>query len=1217
MATCKCVKPTGEKVPYNPCSNGDCQLLSDYAKIGNNVTNDTVFKFLGGNHTLNCAIMAVKGVRNLTLSIAGPRNSRHQHQPTVQCNGSKSGFWFKDIVNLKIEGLNFENCGFSHGNYSQALFIESAVNLQLSDLWINQAIGNGIYIFNLMGYSSIKSIHINGSHNAASCRASNMLMIYNDTSSLSMTKSSLLIYSSVFSYGRACSGNKTFASGVTVFLETTNAIQITFLNCTLLGNVACDGGNMAISYVHLDETKTWTSSVIVNSCIFSLGSAELGGGMYLRVKSHEHKLTNPRKAVDIVNITNSVFERNTAAVVGGGMYIELYEEVSLSTAAHIHIHNSNFCQNSVKEFKNGRGGVALSVLNFQVPGYLHHRLPQYILSVISCSFHENRVGVLPSEKTVGSGALYIEENAITNMIDNWIADNHCTGVVAIRSNLVLKGNNTIFNNIGGIVLCDNSIMYLHDDVRVNISHNTALSFGGGIYAEFDCTQAIPPCFFQFHNMGNKTLEENSANISGSALYGGSIEHCYFLGPYNPQNSTKIFFDVFRITKDGIDDDSYITSNPLRVCFCTNDSSKMVKNCSEFVRHYTIYPGGMLSVSLVVVGQMNGAVPGIVIASNVSSEKSTQLINTTVCTNLSYTLSPTVIKSSIGHSVDITLTVQNTDFREAINTMDSITLSVEVQKCPLGFELQDPCTGEQCECVCQNALQSLDGVECNITSVTIHKNSHSYSWFGTTDNRNQIVSYPFCPFDFCNQQLAHDINISNLISLDEQCAYNRSGILCGVCRKNLSHVLGSSQCFDCSSDYAILRVIVLVIAFALAGIVLVLFLGVVDLTVAEGTLNGVIFYMNVISVNRSIFFIIPKRNYVLPFFIGMLKGFVSWMNLDLGINTCFYDGMKPFGKAILQFFFPLYLWFIAGLVIILCRKSIRLSNLLGNNAVRVLASIILLSYAKLVRAAIDVLYHTPLYNYDSRSGSFTHYTSVWRIDGNMLYFGAQHAILLALAGLVAAVTLPFTLALTFIQCLRKKSNIRALFWVNKLKPFFDAYTGPYKDKYHFWTGFLLMVRLTLFTAIAINDSTKGPAMNIMLVGVTASLLSLFIQVGIYRRVAITAIEAFTYSNLAIFCIGTAYSSKHDNTVFFILCIGSMFFLFCGVVVYHVLVKLSNTHKWEVMKAWLLEKRWPWMKKNHVIPLIFPDAETDTDDEVDVHDAIPSAHYTRCREPTTIN
>jgi len=54
--------------------------------------------------------------------------------------------------------------------------------------------------------------------------------------------------------------------------------------------------------------------------------------------------------------------------------------------------------------------------------------------------------------------------------------------------------------------------------------------------------------------------------------------------------------------------------------------------------------------------------------------------------------------------------------------------------------------------------------------------------------------------------------------------------------------------QCSNIY-----VVLLIAFALAGIALVLLLFIFKLTVAAGTINGLIFYANIIAVNSAIFF----------------------------------------------------------------------------------------------------------------------------------------------------------------------------------------------------------------------------------------------------------------------------------------------------------------------------------------------------------------------------
>jgi hypothetical protein len=222
--------------------------------------------------------------------------------------------------------------------------------------------------------------------------------------------------------------------------------------------------------------------------------------------------------------------------------------------------------------------------------------------------------------------------------------------------------------------------------------------------------------------------------------------------------------------------------------------------------------------------------------------------------------------------------------------------------------------------------------------------------------------------------------------------------------------------------------------------------------------------------------------------------------------------------------------------------------------------------------------------------------------------------------VAAVTLPYTLALLFIQCLRKKSDMKVLFWVNKLKPFFDAYTGPYKDKYHFWTGFLLVVRIVMFIGIALN-TRKGEILNLTLILATTSVLFVLIQPGIYKSWALNIIESFTYANLTVLAAGTIYDARfnYSNNTTIILCVGSMFLMFCGVVVYHMLKKLSVTQKWRLMKVWLLDRRWPWMKQKPIRSLVLPYTDNNelssSDSELDpiLQDAPPMAHYDAFREP----
>ena len=65
-------------------------------------------------------------------------------------------------------------------------------------------------------------------------------------------------------------------------------------------------------------------------------------------------------------------------------------------------------------------------------------------------------------------------------------------------------------------------------------------------------------------------------------------------------------------------------------------------------------------------------------------------------------------------------------------------------------------------------------------------------------------------------------------------------------------------------------------------------------------------------------------------------FISWLNLDLGVETCFFNGRTAYSKTWLQFVFPLYIWSIVVLTIILAKYSDRVANMMEYNTFPVLA-----------------------------------------------------------------------------------------------------------------------------------------------------------------------------------------------------------------------------------------------------------------------------------------
>ena len=83
-----------------------------------------------------------------------------------------------------------------------------------------------------------------------------------------------------------------------------------------------------------------------------------------------------------------------------------------------------------------------------------------------------------------------------------------------------------------------------------------------------------------------------------------------------------------------------------------------------------------------------------------------------------------------------------------------------------------------------------------------------------------------------------------------------------------------------------------------GIVLVWFISFFNLTVSNGMINGTIFYANIVKVNRDILYPSLSEGNVFSLII-------AWINLNYGFETCLFNGMTEFHKALLQLTFPVY------------------------------------------------------------------------------------------------------------------------------------------------------------------------------------------------------------------------------------------------------------------------------------------------------------------------
>lgn len=459
----------------------------------------------------------------------------------------------------------------------------------------------------------------------------------------------------------------------------------------------------------------------------------------------------------------------------------------------------------------------------------------------------------------------------------------------------MHGNVSFVRNYGlrggGLILHGTSLFLLTPNTKLSLLHNNARFNGGAIYVVGRNDNFRFPCFFQieiynltevldvtiqFISLSTDTtelldipaelniaivLDNNTAGVAGSALYGGAIDNCISLSTVNLmeyRNSGVLFEQLFHFKGNTSEDRSLISSDASSVCLCHDNEP----HCDEHTHNVSVYPGQTLYVAAETYGQRNGVSPAVVYSNFVLNEnqeppelgqvQSTQEVGMT-CTPLSYTI------SSSETSLLMYLSVEESNVEE-----DFELILVNLLSCPPGFTL----AGSPPSCGCNSQLTSF-GLTCDIESQTIRR-TPPY-WISGEDNAHDIIVHQYCPLDYCTDSDV-DVDVS---TPDSQCANQRTGTLCGACQPGLSAVFGSSKCEKCTNHY-----IALLPLFLLAGIALVLLLYFCEsLHTTVGTINGLIFYANIVQFNKEVFLPPNKTN--------ILTVFVAWLNLDLGVPTCFY------------------------------------------------------------------------------------------------------------------------------------------------------------------------------------------------------------------------------------------------------------------------------------------------------------------------------------------
>ena len=338
---------------------------------------------------------------------------------------------------------------------------------------------------------------------------------------------------------------------------------------------------------------------------------------------------------------------------------------------------------------------------------------------------------------------------------------------------------------------------------------------------------------------------------------------------------------------------------------------------------------------------------------------------------------------------------------------TVTIYFNDCTCPISFQEKNIMgTPNKCECICHDHIKDYV-IMCNPEKQTFLKKQNS--WIGYIDDGNNsgYLVYPNCPYDYCKPPMT--VNISLTLSNDSysQCAYNRTGLLCGQCRQGFQLSTATPRCLQCLKSSIGLYIAGYILG-GISGIVMVLLFLMLNVTVVQGTLNGLIFYANIILMCRSSFF--PSIH---PDFSTV---FIYFLNSRLGFDRCYPDGVDEAQNKWHRFFFPIYALSLVVAIILLSKYSSRCARIIGKrNPVATLATIILLMYTSLLQSVIDILAFAILKYPD---GS---YKVVWRPDGSVDYFRGKHIPLFLVAVAILTIGLAYTCVLFAWQWLIRAPN----------------------------------------------------------------------------------------------------------------------------------------------------------------------------------------------------
>ena len=1141
-----------------------------------------------GQHTLlGDSTCTITSFSNFTIS-----SDHSSEAATIFCSkdGSYhhnhgSGIEFANMTGLTTAHLTFHRCGglissssvdpingsriFFQQDTRAVLLIVGSFNVTVNHITItDDYCGYGMIIGDCAPVT-IETVTINNSENdkfcirrkhGKTCTSSGLLLFYYDSYRNFGQRNSLI---SVNALNIRCNYNLFWRADVEGFLQKSE-----IWNSRIpIYSISSSGLTLLLVDEHLQNISKITFNQV------RLEQNKIRGGALLLYEMRSRAL-GPQ-----VDFNAAILSQNNATWSVGGLAVYLTTVQPLMNVSSL-LHGCIVCLNNVTILNQNSNGYAGGA--YIAVGTNYTWIPPIILDGLKLLYNFAKKGAFglyvhsfPLLNNERSKALQQADFTIT-IKDSYIADN---GVMSMTSGkrhiyfseipttefvnikLVIVEGVTIFdNNMGSAIsvyssslamigyillqhnralhggalnLKSNSLVVVHSSAILKFHDNKAYSYGGAIYSENDYC----PVYFTDKRLGTLLFEGNFAFLEGNVIYSNDIGNC----------RNKINSHTANYVPTGNNNHQNVSSPPVKLAFCDPALADATKtDIGE------LYPGKIVQLNISALDSNNQKVYSPVsftLSSSIRSfdptdkwiiptEQRVQLLNSGHCTSLNLTI---IERNGVHKASTLSPFIQIA----ILGQLPMLSIEFFVHNCPLGFDLKDKW------CQCDPFLENLISNACDINSFQIRIKMNT--WLGPVyysnltnklytapkANTSIVLGYsPICPSGYC----INGVTVVNAMDWNSICRGHRTGVLCGNCSEGYSVAWGTPECIKCKYFN-----FWTVTAVPLISVLVVLMMFFTRLTITNGCLGAIVFYANMLAVS------VYNKSDTLPLYVKVFLIFISSLNDTVNFPVCLSSHMTAITKSGSFFAFPVFLVLIVILLVIGSYHSTRIANFIAHSSVQVVATLFYVSFAKLLLTTINIL--TPV-NINTPVGHFT----VWYINGNIPFWRDSKHIALTVVALFTLIFLlvPFLFFTTFGSLLLSCRYLKP--YSIYIRPFVDAYQGPYRDRYKYWFGLRLWILLYTYICFTFLRGYKPLLMLIM----QMIPLLLFTMAQSYVRPYHSKItnltDLFVLFNLLILYLVMIYflhvnGEKHKADSYIGIISSPVMFIFIALVVYHLLKRFK--------------------------------------------------------------